>query len=278
MSETVIRRAFADVAHGQIHYRHAGSGAPLLLLHASPGSSRQLVSLIDDMADTARVIAPDTPGNGDSVPLPPDVPDVADLARAILDFLDSVGLERVNLFGSHTGAAIAGELAILAPERIERLVLDGISVLGPGELEDVLKHYANPFPPDLDGAYLIRAFNFLRDQYLFFPWYSRDRAGRRDGGLGRAEDLHAWFVELLKASQTYHLNYHAAFRWNARERIPLITRPTLVFAAENDPLLDATRAVAPLFADGRFTMLPRGDAADFRFVRAAAMREFLRGD
>lgn len=275
MSEAVIRRAFADVAHGQIHYRHAGSGTPLVLLHASPGSSRQLVSLIEDMADVARIIAPDTPGNGDSASLSLDVPEVADLARAILEFLDSVGLERVNLYGSHTGAAIAGELAILAPERIDRLVLDGISVLSLEELEDVLAHYAKPFPPDLDGAYLIRAFNFLRDQYLFFPWYSRDRAGRRDGGLGRAEDLHAWLVELLKTSETYHLNYHAAFRWNALDRIPLITRPTLVVAAENDPLLEATHAVAPLIADGRFTMLPRGDTADFRTVRAAVIREFL---
>lgn len=276
MNKAVIRRAFADVAHGQIHYRHAGSGVPLLLLHASPGSSRQLVSLIEDMADGTRIIAPDTPGNGDSTPLPLDVPEVADLARAILEFLDSAGLERVNLYGSHTGAAIAGELAILAPERIDRLMLDGISVLSPDELEDVLAHYARPFPPDLDGAYLLRAFNFLRDQYLFFPWYSRDRAHRRDGGLGRAEDLHAWLVELLKASETYHLNYHAAFRWNAHERLPCITRPTLVFAAENDPLLESTRAVAPLLADGRFATLPRGDAADFRTIRATLLRDFLK--
>ncbi|WP_380875771.1 hypothetical protein ACFB49_05960 [Sphingomonas sp. DBB INV C78] len=278
MNDVVIRRGFADVGHGQFHYRHAGAGAPLLLLHASPGSSRQLLSLIEDMADDRRVIAPDTPGNGDSTPLPLDRPEVVDLARATLEFIDSIGLERVDLYGSHTGAAIAGELAILAPERIDRLVLDGISVLTSEELEEVLTHYAKPFSPDLDGAYLIRAFNFLRDQYLFFPWYSRDCAGRRDGGLGRAEDIHAWLVELLKANDTYHLNYHAAFRWDARERLPQITRPTLVFAAENDPLIEATRSVAPLLDDGRFVMLPRGDTADFRIRRAALIRGFLSAD
>jgi pimeloyl-ACP methyl ester carboxylesterase len=61
-----IKRGFADVAHGQMHYRQAGVGVPLLTLHASPGSSRQLMPLIADLAAGAQVIAPDTPGNGDS--------------------------------------------------------------------------------------------------------------------------------------------------------------------------------------------------------------------
>lgn len=139
----------------------------------------------------------------------------------------------------------------------------------------MLDRYARPFPPDLDGAYLIRAFNFLRDQYLFFPWYSRNREGRRDGGLGCAEDLHAWLVELLKANETYHLNYHAAFRWKAAERLALVKCPTLVFASETDPLLEETRAVAPVVQDGRFIMLPRGDLLEYRSARAAMLQEFL---
>lgn len=135
MREPVIKRAFIDVAHGQRHYRHAGTGSPLVLLHASPGSSRQLMPLIEDMADGRHVFAPDTPGNGDSPPLPVSGPEAADLAGAMLDFLDRVGLERVSLYGSHTGAAIAAELALVAPDRIDRLALNGVSVLSPHELE-----------------------------------------------------------------------------------------------------------------------------------------------
>lgn len=274
--KNMIKRAFVDVAHGQMHYRHAGSGAPLLMLHASPGSSRQLVKLIADFAGEARVISPDTPGNGDSVPISDQEPTIPDLAAAMISFLDSMGVEKVNLYGSHTGAAIASELAIRAPERVERLVLDGVSMSTPEELEEILANYAFPFPPDLEGSYLIRVFQFCRDQYLFYPWYRRTREARRDNGMGSVADLHAWIVEVLKANETYHLNYRAAFKWNAVNRMPLISRPTLVTVGENDPLFDITEKLAPLLADGRFVPLPRFDAPDFAEKRKEAISDFFR--
>lgn len=271
-----IRRGFVDLAHGQMHYRHAGEqGEALLLLHASPGSSRQLVRMFEDFAPDYRVVAPDTPGNGDSEPLPLTEPTVADLARAVLQFIDAMGLATVRVYGSHTGAAIAAELAILAPHRVSALVLDGVSLFEGDELKDVLAYYARPFEPDLDGAYLIRLFQFCRDQYLFFPWYRRTRDCRRDSGIGSADDLHAWVVEVMKANTSYHRNYLAAFRWNAVERLPLIACPTLLTSAANDPLVAATRRLESQPPNGRFRELPRTDAADFRAVRKAVFDSFF---
>ena len=272
-----IKRGFVDVAHGQMHYRHAGHGDPLLLLHASPGSSRQLVRLIDKFSGEAWVVAPDTPGNGDSPALSAQEPTIPDLACAMLAFMDATGLERVRLYGSHTGAAIASELAILAPDRVSHLVLDGVSLLTPAELEVILANYAFPFPPDLDGAYLMRIFQFCRDQYMFFPWYDRTRAGRRDGGLGSAADLHAWLIEVMKASETYHLNYRAAFKWDALGRLPLIATPTLLMAAQNDPLVAATASLAPALRHGRYLELPRMDDTAFAQARHDAMAGFFAG-
>ena len=272
-----IKRGFADLAHGQMHYRHAGEGSalPLLALHASPGSSRQLVGFITSMADRRRVIAPDTPGNGDSVPMMEGEPTITQIAEAELRFMDAVGLDRVDLYGSHTGAAIAAELAILAPDRINRIVLDGLSWLTPEELEDILANYAFPFVPDRDGSYIIRLYQFCRDQYLFYPWYDRTRAARRDGGLGSAQDIHAWATEVMKASETYHLNYRAAFKYDAKARLPLMTVPVLAIAAETDPLFDITEQLSAFAPDSRFQGLPRGDAPDFGTQRAAAITAFL---
>ena len=271
-----IRRGFVDLAHGQMHYRRAGEqGEPLLLLHASPGSSRQLVRMIADFAADACVFAPDTPGNGDSDPLSADEPSVPDLAAAMLQFLDAMGLPMVRVYGSHTGAAIAAELAILAPGRVSALVLDGVSLFEGEELEEVLARYAQPFEPDLDGAYLIRLFQFCRDQYLFFPWYRRTRDHRRDSGIGSAADLHAWVVEVMKASTSYHHNYRAAFRWAADRRLPLVACRTLLTAAANDPLVATTRALERHLPDGRFVALPRLDAPDFRAARKAAFDSFF---
>jgi pimeloyl-ACP methyl ester carboxylesterase len=271
---TDIKRGFVDLPHGQMHYRHGGEGRPFLTLHASPGSSRQLAGLIGEFTRTNRVIAPDTPGNGDSTPLFDREPTIVDLAGAMERFLDAMQLDTVNLYGSHTGAAIATELAILAPSRINAVVLDGVSQLTPEELEDILAHYAFPFPADREGAYLARVFQFCRDQYLFFPWYNRTRGGRRDNRLGSAVDIHAWVVEVLKANETYHLNYRAAFKWDAEGRLPLLTRPTLLIAGENDPLLESTRALAAVLPGGRYTALPRFDAPDFAEQRAATLRTF----
>ena len=49
-TDTIIRRAFVDVPFGQMHYRYAGEGPVLVLLHASPGSSKQLEPLIARLA------------------------------------------------------------------------------------------------------------------------------------------------------------------------------------------------------------------------------------
>jgi pimeloyl-ACP methyl ester carboxylesterase len=146
------------------------------------------------------------------------------------------------------------------------------------ELEEILATYAFPFEPDLDGAYLARLFQFCRDQYLFFPWYRRTREGRRDGGLGSPDDLHAWVTEVMKASTTYHLNYRAAFKWPADRRLPLIQCPVLVTAAVNDPLYEASAGLAPLLPNGRFLELPRFDDPGFRTLRHDAMATFFAGN
>jgi pimeloyl-ACP methyl ester carboxylesterase len=276
----VILRRFADLPFGQLHYRVAGSsdGAAartLVALHASPGSSRQLVGLVEAHAGTRRVIAPDTPGFGDSTALPLAAPAIIDYAAALLAFLDAVGVAECDVYGSHTGASIATELAILAPRRVRRVLFDGIGVFTPAERDEYLAHYAHPFVPQLDGSHLVRAFNFCRDQYLFFPWYRHTRAARRDAGLRPAEELHDWVVEVLKAGQTYQLGYRAAFAWDAPARLALLEQPTLAFAAEDDPLFEATRAVTPVIAAGRFEALPRYDDPAYGARRTALMEGFL---
>jgi pimeloyl-ACP methyl ester carboxylesterase len=72
------------------------------MLHASPGSSKQLETAMLALATNRRVIAPDTPGNGDTPPLPGGPPTIYTLAAALLDFLDSMGLDQADLYGSHT--------------------------------------------------------------------------------------------------------------------------------------------------------------------------------
>lgn len=270
----MIRRAFADLPQRQVHFRHSGTGAvPLVMLHASPGSSKQLEPLIAAMAATRRVIAPDTPGNGDSTPLAAKSPAIADYAAATLEFLDAQGFEEVDLYGSHTGASIATELAILAPGRVRKIVLDGVGIFSPEERAEYLVNYAPAVTPDINGAYLNWAFMFCRDQYQFWPWYKRAKENSRCAGLPSAAELHDWVLEVIKAIETYHLGYRAAFAYPKAERLPLVTRPLLAIADENDPLLPNTEAILRLIADVTFVRTSRSGGAGPR--TADAIAQFL---
>jgi pimeloyl-ACP methyl ester carboxylesterase len=267
---TVVRRAFADLAHGQVHYRYAGIDGPVVvLLHAGPGSAKQLEWLAANLAARFRIIVPDMPGNGDSEPLSIENPTIADYAAALVALLDTLGLDRVHVYGTHTGASIAAELAIGAPGRVGQIVMDGLGVFAPARRDEFLAHYAHPFTPDLDGAYLLRAFHFLRDQYLFFPWYDRTSEGLRDSAaLPPPRELHAWLVEVLKAAETYPRAYRAAFSWPAANRLPLVPCHATMTAAANDPLHDGSRDAASWLPDGRFVALPRFDDPGYAEARS----------
>ena len=272
---STLRRGFLDAPHGQVHYRHCGQGPAIVLIHASPGSSKQLEKLMISLADAGHsVFAPDTPGNGDSPKLAIETPTIADYAAALLPVLDLLGLERPHIYGSHTGSAIAAELAIMAPDRIGQVVLEGIGVFSPEKCDAYLKTYARPFVPDLDGAYLMQAFIFCRDQYLFFPWFERTVAAQRIGGLPPAHDLHAWVLEVLKAAETYPLAYHAAFSWPALDRMALVKADTLVIASIDDPLLAGSIEAANLLNSGRMETLPGYLDPEFSRQRKALITDF----
>jgi len=234
-----VRRGFVDVSDGQIHYRYAGDSKAsfLVMIHASPGSSKSLEPLIRAFAPTRRVVALDTMGNGDSVAdRMPIEPDIAYFADKGLEALQGLGIDKFDLYGTHTGGSIAAEIAILAPERVRCLVIDGIG-LYPDDLQrELLERYAPAMKPDLHGAHITWAWHFVRDTYLFWPWYRTDAAHRRALGLPSPQVLHDKVLDVLKAITTYHLSYRAAFRFDKRSRFSLIRVPTLAVCAADDML------------------------------------------
>lgn len=235
---TEPRRRFVDVADGQVHFWDAGprSGRALVMLHASPGSARMLRPLMRILATQRRVIALDTRGNGDSSPLATAMPEIADFARATLAAIDALGLDRFDLYGTHTGASIATETALLAPQRIAHLILESMGLWDASRQTEHLAKNAPDIAPDLTGGQFHWAWNYVRDQHLFWPWYERTAEARLARGLPDAEALHDEVLEVLKALTTYHRSYRAAARYPKRERLALLRVNTLVASAESDSL------------------------------------------
>lgn len=278
VSSVALRRGFVDVGPAQVHYRHGGNGGtqvPLAMIHASPGSSRQLADLASLLAIGRRVVAPDTAGNGDSDPLALAAPGIADLAAHALAALDQLIDGPFDLYGSHTGASIAMEIALAAPTRVRRLVIDGMGLYAADEQSDVLRQYAREIAPDLEGTHLMKVWHFCRDQYLFWPYYNRTEVGRLSNGLPDAETFHDFVVEVLKAMRTYHRSYRAAFRHPKRERLGLLRLPVLVLTSPSDMLDSYATEVASLVPGALRAASPRwGDPAFHRDV-ARTIADFL---
>jgi pimeloyl-ACP methyl ester carboxylesterase len=233
----MIRRHFLRLPDGrQVHYRRAGSGPAVLLLHQSPASSAELIPLIDELAADWTVFAPDTAGNGLSDPLPMAAPGMLDYAKALISFMDSLHIERAAIYGFHSGAACALAVAHAYPRRISVVVANGYTRLAPEMLADILDNYLVPLPLDWSGSHLAWAWARIREQFLFFPWHRADAEHQLRTGMPRTEVLQTAVMDLLRAGENYLAPYRAAFSYDRDRALREMTVPTLVMTARTDAL------------------------------------------
>jgi pimeloyl-ACP methyl ester carboxylesterase len=96
-----------------LNHLRQGQGDPLILLHSLGGALVQWSPVMDRLAAEREVIAIDMPGFGESAELPEGVsPRAANLATAVLDFYDALGVEgRPAIAGISLGGWVAVECA-----------------------------------------------------------------------------------------------------------------------------------------------------------------------
>lgn len=110
----------------RIHYYVQGSenGQPAVLIHGLGGHAEDWRNLAPWITDAhRRVYTPDLPGYGRS-----DWPkhfsySIPDEANAVIGFMDTLGLKRVDLAGWSMGGWVAQQIAIEHPERVTTLML-----------------------------------------------------------------------------------------------------------------------------------------------------------
>lgn len=277
----VIDRAFVRITEGPVLYRikHADNDAaalPLYMVHAGPVSSASLAPIMEEFSPTRRVIAPDTLGFGDSAAPIPDTPDLQYFADSVIRILDALKIDKVDYYGSHTGANIGVEIAITHPDRVRRLIFDGIALFDEQMRRELLENYAPKRTPDEYGSQFQWAWQFIRDQSLFFPYYKRDAEHRLDNGVMPPEMLHAFTLDVLKALKTYHKGYEAVFRHDTAMRLPFVEHDVMLIEYEARPMSDfANDAVAKLKNAVRAIATKTDDAA----TQAKLVEDFLdRGD
>lgn len=247
----MIRRAYLRHADArQTHYRRAGTGEPLILLHPSPLSSSWMEPVMVALQRMVAAIAPDTPGYGASDPLPGpaaqhgeyerhsgSTDDLTPYIQWLHEFILALGFRQVSLYGSATGAQIAIEFARAYPEAARFLVLDNVAHFNAGERERMLEHYFPDLSPRADGSHLTAAWAMVRGLWQWFPWYRQDEAHRiAEPGTVPPEVTHGMLVDHLRAGPGYARAYRAAMRNEDASRIQGIAIPVRIIRWEGSLL------------------------------------------
>ena len=222
MTLPVVRRAYADVAHGQMHYAAcgaaAGGAATIVLLHQTPRSWREYAAVLPLLAARRRAIAIDTAGFGESDPVA--APSIEAWAEAARQLLDAIGVGRAHLVGHHTGGVIAVEMAARRPGRTASLVLSSTP------------YTSEAFRRARAGGPAIDAVEPSGDGYhLAALWQKRQMFYPRD----RPELLQAFVADALKAAGDVEAGHRAVASYRMEDRIAALRMPVLIVHAACDP-------------------------------------------
>ena len=240
-----IRRAFADVSVGQLHYAECGDAAApaILLLHQTPRSWREYREVLPLLGERYRAIGMDTPGFGDSAPVvgsagrsaaasaheaahepvhaaAQDAAGIEAWARVAVELLDALSIAQAHVVGHHTGGVIAVEVAAAQPSRVRSLVLSSTPFIDEKAREARRgRPVVDAVEPQADGSHLTALW---QGRQSFYP-------------PGRPDLLEAFVADAMKVSSDVAAGHHAVAAYRMEERIGRVVQPVLLICADADP-------------------------------------------
>jgi pimeloyl-ACP methyl ester carboxylesterase len=205
------------------------------------------------------VIMPDLLGYGRSDPRPQDW-SMSQWADSILQLLTRLDRDGFDLVGGHNGASVAAEIAIAAPERVSRLVLDGCAILTP-ELRAAFaklaaSHRPGPDQPGVERLAWDRALGVLKEYRPGFVLNDRT-----------IEQVWPLMLDYLETD--FVSSGPVGAKYDLAERLPMIKTPLLIMAATTDPLFEGSRQAMAIRPDAA-TYIFEGDHPIHEVEQAAS--------
>ena len=133
--------------------------------HQSGQTSTEFLAVAPLLADTYKVVAIDLPNHGQS-----DTSDheltIDEYADAVIDVMDSMGINQAHMLGQHGGAAVVINLGLRYSERVEKVILSGAGrdeEITEEKLEELLNTpMTRDLPIDLEGEFLQKTWSVYR--------------------------------------------------------------------------------------------------------------------
>ena len=235
----LLSRRYVGPPGRQLHLLEGGAGRPFWCFHATAYSGRSFTPFLEAMAARRRVAAVDAPGYGASDPPPAQMP-IEGYAEAIGAALDAAEAGSVDLFGYHTGALVAAELARQRPDKVSRLILIGVPFFVGPERETWRARLA-------ERMSLSEDFEQFRPKWDYF-------ITRRAPGVSLSRGFDN-FVDELRAYPHGWWAHEAAFTFDVAACFAAVRQPTLVINPHNH-LAEASRRAAGAVANSRVIEMP----------------------
>ncbi len=232
-----------------LHYLHAGTGHPVLLLHGWAAFKEIWWGTLLAIAPRYHGIALEWPGHGRS-PAVSDIERLSDLATLAAHASTLLGLERITVVGHSMGGRVAALLALVHPSLVARLVLVD-AALDPAHIAP----YGRRMLQLREIQRTIRLGRWLGGG---FGRLLKPAEHEHAGGLVRPFLRRAYYNGLADA-QTLHRYVNALYAESLDERLPEITQPTLIISGARDPLVlpRQARRAAELIPNAQLQLIPR---------------------
>jgi pimeloyl-ACP methyl ester carboxylesterase len=236
-----------------IHYREAGSGNPLVLLHGGVVSTNPIwndhpfafAGHTEALAKHFRVIAPDTRGAGLTVH-PTGAASFAVLADDVIALIEALDLDQPMVYGFSEGGTTATVVAIRRPELVSALVNQaGYDLFNPRAPSFMMMRQMLGGAPDavqVDPAAIERFFESSDETRITFEMLKADHDGAQGSGYWRTYLANAFDRTTRSPGWTF-------------DDLADITAPSLILVGDRDHFCSVEEAVTS------FRRLPNGELA-----------------
>ena len=242
-----ITEATAQVNGVTLHYRTAGSGSAIVLLHGYAETGHMWNPVIADLARNHTVIVPDLRGAGASEKAAGGY-DKKNMAKDVHELVTALGYRDATVVGHDIGLMVAYAYAAQYPQETRKLVLMDAFLPGIGNWKDMWLmrdlwhfHFRGEVPLKLVAG----------RERIYFEHFWNDFAADRTKSVPEADRRLYAKAYAQPGAMRAGFEYFAAFEQDAADFQQLaktrLTMPVLVLSGEKSGgtfLIDQTKLVA----------------------------------